>query len=173
MTFDRVGHSAGPVLEKKTCGHGEVGVVLRHEDEQTHRSKAYHLTLHSVKFFFVLCHLNCASDELQWLLVGNQRSYLSCSFWETHCQNAMLLLCLDLFGLIGFWTLPVPDWIISAAPVNLILFSLPDHETVFDSVPTCSWNKMEFYFISVLLLRHILKPWHFMVPILSKAVKSE
>lgn len=70
----------------------------------------------------------------------------------------MLLLCLDLFGLIGFWTLPVPDWINSVAPVNLILFSLHDHETVFDSVPACSQKKMGFYFIFMLLSCHILKP---------------
>lgn len=70
----------------------------------------------------------------------------------------MLLLCLDLLELIGFWTLPVPDWINSVAPVNLILFSLPDHETVFDSVPACSQKKMEFYFIFMLLSCHILKP---------------
>lgn len=66
--------------------------------------------------------LCCASDELHWLLIGNQCNYFCIYFWAslkliagTLCLTVACSLspaCFRVFGLLGLWTLPVSVGII-------------------------------------------------------------
>lgn len=66
-------------------------------------------------------HLRCLSDGLHRLLVCNQNSYLSCSAWESLCQNVAHVLmfwsCPEFSSIVIFWLL---DWL--SEPETLLVY---------------------------------------------------
>lgn len=101
-------------------------------------------------------HLNCGSDEKYQLLVCNQRCYLSCSFWETRCQNVVLDCCpfqrVSLFldsasTCLGY----------SVTLVNLTCFLYPTTRLPFDPVFLPAPEIKSLTQVSVLLLGLFLK----------------